>query len=234
MSTLPPETPPPPSAPAANPLPWEARASRGILEAFLDTWGMFLSRPQEAWNRAKESGDLASPLLFGLVTGWIALFLQKAIATLITIPMVPGMLGRRFPMLDRLPMGRLAGGGLILHAILSPILIFIGLFVGAAVLHVCCMLAGVLTTSKSGFEGTFRVVAYSEATYIAAVVPVVGGLVALVWWVVVAVLGLQRMHRTTSGRAVVAIVIPIVLCCVIGIVIAVLLGAALFMHGHGK
>ncbi|HMF08114.1 MAG TPA: YIP1 family protein [Thermoanaerobaculia bacterium] len=232
MSTLPPGTPPPQQPAAANPLPWEARESRGFFQSFLDTWGLFLSRPQEAWNRARESGDLASPLIFGLIACWIALLLQKAISGLIAAPMMPGFLGRRFPGLERLPMGRLAAGGLVMHAILSPIAIFIGLFVGAAVLHVCCMIVGALTNSRSGFEGTFRAVAYSETTYIAAVVPVVGGLIALVWWIIVAVMGLQRMHHTTSGKAIAAILIPIVLCCVCIVVVVLLAGAAIFMHGH--
>ncbi len=230
MSSLPPETPP--SAATPNPLPWEARASRGLLESFLDTWGLFLSRPQQAWARTRESGDMASPLIFGLVVCWIALFIQRVIASLITLPMMPGLLGRRIPGFDRLPMGHLAGVGLIVHAIVSPIFIFIGLFVGAAVLHVCCMIVGALTDSKAGFEGTFRVVAYGEAAYVAAIIPLVGGLIALVWWIILAVMGLQRIHHTTSGKAIFAIVIPMVLCCAGIILIVVLAGAAFFMHGR--
>jgi len=231
MSTLPPSTPPTTSP--ANPLPWEARDSRGMVQSFLDTWGMFLSRPQEAWDRARESGDLASPLFFGLVVCWISLLVQKAIASLIAAPLLPGFLGRRFPgLFERLPMGRMGAVGLIVQAIVSPIAILIGLFLGAAILHVCCMIVGALTGSRSGFEGTFRVVAYSEAAYVAAVVPVVGGFVALVWWIVLAVMGLQRMHHTTSGKAIAAIVIPLVLCCGVAIAAMLMIGAAIFMHGH--
>src|SRR6516162_8528722 len=113
MSTLPPE--PPPAASAVNPLPWEARESRGIFQSFLDTWGLFLSRPQEAWNRARESGDLSSPLIFGLVTCWIAFLLQRAISSVIAAPLMPGILGRRFPGLERFPMSRWAGAGFIAH-----------------------------------------------------------------------------------------------------------------------
>jgi hypothetical protein len=202
MSTLPPATPPP--AAGVAPLPWEARGSRGIFQSFLDTWGLFLSRPQEAWNRTRESGDLGSPLIFGVVICWIALLLQRAISSLIArpvLPMLPGMLGRRFPWMERLPMGRPGAAGLIVHAVVSPIFIFIGLFIGAAVLHVCCMIVGALTNSRAGFEGTFRVVSYSEAAYIAAVVPVVGGLIALVWWIILLVTtATDRLHQGMHDR----------------------------------
>ena len=118
-------------------------------------------------------------------------------------------------------------GGVIATAIFSPIAIVIGLFIGAAILHVCCMLVGALNTSASGFEGTFRVTAYSEVASIASIVPVIGGPVFIVWWIVLAVMGLQRMHKTTQGKAIVAILIPVILCCVVVGLVMMLAGAAI-------
>lgn len=62
---------------------------------------------------------------------------------------------------------------------------------------------------------------YSYVSSLAQVVPVVGGLIALVWNIILQVIGLVRMHRTTQGKAVGAVLIPIGLCCVCVIVVIV-------------
>ncbi|HEX7254009.1 MAG TPA: hypothetical protein VF376_14095, partial [Thermoanaerobaculia bacterium] len=107
-----------------------------------------------------------------------------------------------------------------------------GLFVFAAILHFCCLIVGALTASPSGFEGTFRVVSYSHVSSLAAIVPVVGWLAALVWWVILAVLGIQRLHRTTQGKAIGAVLIPIFVCCGMIAIIMALVGAAIFTRMH--
>jgi len=64
------------------------------------------------------------------------------------------------------------------------------------------------------------------------VIPFVGGLVALIWGLVLAVKGVQRMHRTTTGRATAAVLLPVVLAalCVFLAMIAVL--GLIFATGH--
>jgi len=227
MSTVPPE--PPSASPVATaPLPWEARDSRGFFPAFFDTVGLFLSRPSEAWARTRESGDIGSPLLFAVLISWVVIVIQTLIARVITLPALPGMMGRRFG-----AMGGYAGPGLLFTIILTPIFVVIALFIATAILHVCCMIVGALTNSKAGFEGTFRVIAYSDAAHIAGIVPVVGPLIAVVWWIVLAVLGITRLHRTTQGKAIAAILIPLVLCCGGLMLLAMIAGAALFSRfGH--
>jgi hypothetical protein len=223
MSTLPPGSSPPPPA-TANPLPFEDRERRGFLQSFIDTLGLFISHPGEAWARARETGDIASPLLFGGIVMWVSVIVQSLIRRLVPLPMyIPGgTWARGFSRMHEY--GR---GGVIATAIFSPIAIVIGLFIGAAILHVCCMLVGALNTSASGFEGTFRVTAYSEVASIASIVPVIGGPVFIVWWIVLAVMGLQRMHKTTQGKAIVAILIPVILCCVVVGLVMMLAGAAI-------
>jgi hypothetical protein len=188
-----------------------------------DTMGLFVSRPAEAWARTREQGDLASPLLFGVLVGWFSLALHRIIFATVAMPLFPGAWGRRFGM-----MGGLGGIGLVMHLILLPIFLVVGLFIVAAVLHFCCLIVGALTNSQSGFEGTFRVVGYSQISSLAAVVPVVGGLIACVWWVVLTVMGVQRLHRTTQGKAIAAVLIPLVVCCAGAAILLTLVGAAIF------
>ena len=58
--------------------------------------------------------------------------------------------------------------------ILSPLFVTIILIAISGILHLCLLM---VRGGKNGFEGTFRVVAYSQATQIFTFVPFVGGLV---------------------------------------------------------
>ena len=223
MSTVPPGPVPPP-----NPLPWEARESRGLIAEFFDTLGLLVTRPAEAWERMRETGDMTSPLLFGVAVCWLSTAVQGILIRAVGMPMLPPFLERRF--------GQWAafGGGIFaVKLILAPIFIAIALFIGAAILHVCCMLVGALQNSRSGFEGSLRAVCYSEVSSLASIVPVVGPLVAVVWWIVLAVQGIERLHHTTSGKAVAAVLIPVVVCCGGLMLILLVAGAALLTRfGH--
>ena len=223
MSTVPPE-----SVPPSNPLPWEVRETRGLVRSFFDTLGLFVTRPAEAWARVREGGDSTSPLLFGVAICWLSTAVQGILHRFIAVPVMPEFLQRRFG-----SNGGFGGAGLIVRLIVAPFVIAIGLFVGAAILHLCCMLVGALQNSRSGFEGTLRAVCYSEVSSIASIVPFVGGLIAIVWWIVLAVQGVERLHRTTSGKAVAAVLIPAIVCCGGAVLIALAVGAALFSRfGH--
>ncbi|HTD51890.1 MAG TPA: YIP1 family protein [Thermoanaerobaculia bacterium] len=219
MSSLPPEPPPP--SPGAAGLPWEERDRRGFFPSLLDTMGLFVSRPAEAWARTRLTGDLGSPLLFGVLVSWFSLALHRVLIAAIAMPILPGFLGRRFGM-----MAPLAGVGIITHIILLPFVIAIGLFLVTAILHFCCLIVGALTGTPSGFEGSFRVVAYAQVANLAAVIPIVGHFIAFVWWVVLAVMGIQRLHQTTQGKAIAAVLIPIVVCCGSLLFLGMLVGAA--------
>jgi hypothetical protein len=117
--------------------------------------------------------------------------------------------------------------------IVAPFVIVIGLFIGAAILHFCCMLVGALGNSRSGFEGSLRAVCYSEASSLASIIPAVGPLIAIVWWIVLAVQGVERLHQTSSGKAVAAVLIPVVVCCG-GLLLIVLAAGAAFLSTHAR
>lgn len=220
MSTVPPGPVPPP-----NPLPWEARETRGLLQSFFDTLGLLVSRPAEAWGRMRERGDSTSPILFGVAICWLSMAVQSILFRLVAVPMLPPFLERRFGTI-----GALSGGMLIVKLIVFPFVIAIGLFIGAAILHLCCMIVGALQNSQSGFEGSLRAVCYSEVSSLASIIPVVGGLIAVVWWVVLAIQGVERLHKTTSGKAAAAVLVPVIVCCGGLLLIGLVVGAAALSH----
>jgi hypothetical protein len=64
---------------------------------------------------------------------------------------------------------------------------------------------------KSGFEATFRVVAYSQATRVWSVIPFVGGPIGWVWRTIVQIIGLKEAHEVGYTRIVLAFLIPLAL-----------------------
>ncbi len=217
----PPPQGPPPYAPAGPGLAWETQAIGP--ESFLDTAKMFITAPDRAWKLVRETGDYTRPLLFALIVAWVGAIFNAVWGSIFgagMLRMLPAQY-QRFALMG-------SGRGLIVNIILAPIFIVIGLFIGSAILHVSFMIVGALTGSKSQFEGTFRVVSYSSIAHIAYVIPFVGGLVVLVWRIYLMMLGVQQLHRTTQGKALIGILLPTLLCCLCGVVVAVFAGAALF------
>jgi hypothetical protein len=222
--------PPPYGGAPQDGLPWERRAELGFVNAFLETIKVFVTNPAGAWRQTKEKGDYAEPLIFAILVSWIGIAASSVWSSLFgqawTAFLPPEMkekLGSAFAT---------NAGALLIQVGLAPILVLIGLFVGAAIYHVSFMIVGATKDSTSGFEGTFRTVSYASVSQLANVIPFVGGLVAVVWNLVLMVMGAVRMHRTTQGKAIAGILIPLLLCCVcIAVVVGLVVGGLLAAFG---
>ena len=68
------------------------------------------------------------------------------------------------------------------------------------IVHALLKISGGLASSEAGFEGTLRVVCYSQAAMVAALVPLVGDPLAIFWSLGLQVFGLARMHRSKRAR----------------------------------
>lgn len=234
---IPPLPPPPLPEPAAwgaapiDALPWERRSELGFLNAFVETVRLFVASPSEAWRRTREKGDYAEPLIFAILVSWIGV----AVSAVWT-----GFLGNPFlaflppEMKEKVGSAMAANVGMLLIQVgLAPVFVVVWLFLGAAIYHVSFLMVGATKDSASGFEGTFRTVSYSSVSQLANLVPFVGWLVALVWSPVLMVMGAVRMHRTTQGRAIAGILIPLAVCCVCLVVAAgLLVGGVLALLRH--
>ena len=217
----PPPQGPPPVMPSGPGLAWETQAVGP--ESFFDTAKMFITAPEQAWARTRETGDYVRPLLFALIVAWVGAIFNAVWGAMFgagLMKMIPAQY-QRYAMFG-------GGRGLIFNIVLAPIFIVCGLFIGSAIFHVSFMIVGALKGSRSQFEGTFRAVSYSSIAHIGYVIPFVGGLVVLVWRVYLMMLGVQQLHKTTQGKALMGILLPIVLCCGCAAIGAILGGAALF------
>ena len=105
--------------------------------------------------------------------------------------------------------------------VIAPLFVVIGVFIAAAILHLMLMIVG---GASSGFEATVRVVCYTYTAQLAGIIPFCGGIIATIWTVVLYVMGFSIAHRTTQGKALIAVLLPIIICCVMGVVLLIIAG----------
>ncbi len=196
-------------------LPWDSRQSIGFVNAFIATMKMVLLEPAKAFALMSREGGFAEPLIYSVTGGSIGLvfyfiyqfFLQS----------LGGLANRENPL------GHMVGSGVgaVMLIIFVPVLVVLSAFIGSAILHVCLMIVG---GAKQAFETTFRVVCFTGGSVgPLMVIPFCGGVVAGIWKLVLYCIGLAKAHETDTGRAILAVLLPLIVCCGGGI--------ALFMFG---
>ena len=204
--------PPPPTASAAPTIPWEDPAALGGFERFVETIKVLATNPKAAFEGMPRSAGIGRPLLYAVIVGSLGWAIGIVWNLLFQGMWMPFMGAG-----DMESAGAMFGFSLATSLgmmVLAPLFIVIGVFIGAAIFHLMLMLVG---GANEGFEATVRVVCYSSTAQLANIIPMCGGLVALIWAIVLYVIGLSTAHRTTQGKAILAILLPIILCCVIGV-----------------
>jgi hypothetical protein len=208
-------------------LPWEHREQLGLVKAWLDTVSLLITKPSEAFMMMRPEGGLIDPLLFGLIGGCaggiVSILFQGLFQSM------PGFAARN-QALDYFGVG--AWAFIIIYAVLLPVLVTIGLFLGSGILHLCLMMVG---GANRSFETTFRVACFTAgAANLFSMIPFCGGLIAVVYNVVLECIGLSRAHQTTTGKALLAIFLPMIVCCGVCVLLGVLLGGfgAFWSHQH--
>jgi len=198
-------SPPPVVVP---PIPWEDPARSGFFDRFVDTVRLMATAPGEAFQHMPAAGGIGRPLLFAIIVGWIGIAISALWMLLFG--------GMWLPFLDQSRLGEvgaafgLSTGMTMMMMIVAPVLVIIGVFIQAAILHLMLMLVG---GANSGFEATTRVCSYAYTAQLAQILPFCGGILATVWALILLIVGLATAHRITRGKAAVAVVLPLVLCC---------------------
>jgi hypothetical protein len=198
-------------------LPWEYRAQLGLFKAWFDTVSLLITKPSEAFTMMRPEGGLMDPLLFGLIGGSLGGIVSIIFQGL--FQSIPGIAARNDPFHS---LGIGLGVILLIYAVLMPLLVTVGLFIGSAILHLCLMLVG---GANRSFETTFRVACFaSGAANLFSMIPFCGGIIAVVYHIVLECIGLSRAHPTTTGKALMAIFLPMIVCCGLIVLLGILLG----------
>jgi len=207
-------------------LPWDEREQKGWFNAFIETLQMVLTRPDFAFRAMKVEGGLAGPIIYALIGGCAG----GIVSFLFSLGFQS--LGLSFGHRNSLAVLTGMGVGSAALIILLPVMIVLGLFIGGAIVHLCLMIVG---GANKTFETTLRVLAFTQgSTGPLQMVPICGGIIAGVWALVLNCIGLARAHETDTGRAILAVFLPLIVCCGGGVLVLFMVGglAALGHHGH--
>jgi hypothetical protein len=205
-------------------LPWDDRQQRGILRAFFDTLVMVLTNPAEAFTAMNREGGFGEPLIYAIIGGSVGGVIYFLYNFLLGSAHIFGS--------HENPMMQMMGGGIrqLFFIILVPFFIAIETFISSAVFHLCLMIVG---GAKQPFETTFRVVCFAGGSANPLlIIPFCGGLIGAIWKIVLYCFGFARAHETDTGRAVLAVVLPLIVCCggIFALIMMVGLGAFGFPH----
>jgi hypothetical protein len=197
-------------------LPWEHRQERGLFNAFVETLVIVLTKPSEAFTVMKREGGLGEPLIYALIGGCLG----GIVSLLFSLGLQSvGFFANRH---DTFAAMTGMGIGSAAFIVLVPLFIVVELFIGGAIVHLCLMIVG---GANQSFETTFRVIAFSQgSTGPLQMIPICGGLIAGVWALVCNCIGLARAHETDTGRAVLAVFLPLIVCCGGVLLIALMFG----------
>jgi hypothetical protein len=210
---------PPPPQETIPVIPWED-PGRPFFDGLFETVKLLAMSPGEAFGRMPVTGGIGRPLFFAIVIGWVSIAVAVFWNVLLQGMWMPFLESAE----DLAGMGAMYGltiGWGLMMVVLAPLFVIIGVFIAAAVLHLMLMIVG---GAESGFEATVRVVCYVQTAQLAGIIPFCGGLIALVWTVVLYVTGFSTAHRTTQGKALLAVLLPVIACCVAGVFFALVLG----------
>lgn len=210
----------PPQPPESIPvIPWED-PGRSFFDGLFETVKLFATAPGEGFRRMPVTGGIGRPLFYSIVVGWVSIAVAVFWNVLLQGLWMPFLESAE----DLAGMGAMYGltiGWGLMMVVLAPLFVIIGVFIAAAVLHLMLLIVG---GANAGFEATVRVVCYTQTAQLAGIIPFCGGIITLVWTVILYVTGFTTAHRTTQGKAVLAVLLPVVLCCIMGVVFALVIG----------
>jgi len=210
------------SSPTSQPagIPWENREQLGFLPALIGNLRSCLFDPDRFFSDMPKRANLGAALFYVVILGWIGALggLLWDIAFEGTRRQMLQALG--FPGMEQTLAGGMRMVIFMAVAILAPVGILIAVFVVSGILHVMLWILG---GAKEGFEATLRTYCYAAgSTSLFQWIPFCGGLVGLVWCLVLQVYGLSRAHEIPAGKAALAVLLPIALCCILIFAVALL------------
>lgn len=195
--------------------PWES--GEGFINAFYRTTRDCLLSPVEFFKKISVGEGYWAPLIYGLITGIIGQGATFFWIWLFTAQFIP---------FEKLPFQYSFS---ILKVIIPlPFQQAITLFIVSAVIHVCLMIVG---GNRTGYKTTFRAICYSNSAQLFNIVPFIGSFVGFIYTIVLFILGVREGHGIRTGKAVFAVLLPLIIILVLVIVAVVL--AIIFIGSLG-
>ena len=202
--------------------PWES--GEGFIWAFLKTTREALFSSTRFFKKTALGEGYWSPLIYGVIVGIIGFGM--------------GIFWQWFFFSQWFPVGRFSAlSSSLFFAIITiaiPFIVVFSMLMGIGVTHLCLMIVG---GNKKGFQATFRAVSYSFSGYLFGIIPFIGSTIGGIYAMILTILGVREIHGISTGKAVLAVLLPIIVVVGLGILAAILIplffGSLRFFGGVG-
>jgi hypothetical protein len=185
------------------------------VNSFVDVVRRVVFQPAAFFGGLPRQGSFLGPLVFAL----ICIEISVVLIGLLTFIDVPGGITSMLGATGNQGFLAFVGG-----LVIAPIAGTVGLFLSALVTHLLVIL--VVGAGHSGFGATFRIVSYSSVTSLLGWLPFIGWIFSL-YRLYLATVGIREMHGTTTGRALLVVLLPAILILVL---VLVLVGASALLY----
>jgi len=197
--------------------PWENRDQLGFFPAIWQTVKGCLTEPAATFANMRREGGLGAPLGYLVLTTWAG-----GLVTLLFQAVLQLGLGTHSatPQNQNLPFPVAWGAGFYIGwGLLMPVAVVISSFITSGLMHLSLMIC---QGAKQPFETTYRTYCYASGSAAALqLIPICGAYVSGIWGLVSLCIGISKTHEITTGRAVLAVLLPTIVCCLIGVFVAV-------------
>lgn len=193
-----------------GPVAWEDPGLGFPVDAWR-SWRESLLEPASFFRRIDHAAPLARPILYFLLVSVTGAFFHLVWQAYLYVPM----------------MGQAAaygGDAYVIQFFAAPFVVLIGLGVQTLILHLFVLM---LAPERRGIGSTARVICYASGPALLSIVPFVGALAGGIWGLILQVVGIREAHRTSTGRAVVVVLAPIILAFLAALLLIVLMALAM-------
>jgi hypothetical protein len=182
--------------------PWPPGDSDTVVDAWARTWQGASLTPRSFFSLMPREGSLGAAVLYylsiGIAVAGAQLFWSMAGGA------------------DDMPMATTVGAtdaiapwSPLIEFLTAPVILLLSLFIAAGATHLLLKVLGGTQRGDGSYGTTARVFAYAYSPNILGIIPVIGVVAGFVWMVVVAIVGVREAHRTTTGRASAAVLVPL-------------------------
>ncbi len=201
------------------------------IGSFISTVRSVVLNPVGFFRGIARQGDFINPAIFAVVCIEIAIIAILVVSFIVSLGF--GLFS------DAQSFGQILVSSLI-SLVVTPIIMLIvapiSLVISAGIYHLAVIL--LVKPTNAGFEASFRVVAYSAVAALVLaplsilnIIPFLGtilfallGVLVGVYQAVLAVLGMRELHSTTTGRAVLVYLLPVVVFAILGFIFSAIIG----------
>lgn len=199
--------------------PWEERQERGTFAAFGETLQQSLFDPSAFFGALPPEGRIGAGLVYAVIIGSLAAVVAMMWQRIIGSPGVWLKNGHEIP--------PFIGYFWYLGLAVLPLAIVVSIFFRSAILHLSLLLLG---GARKGYSATLKVLCYASSTSAFHVFPFCGSFIAFFWRIALIVIGLREVHRISTGKAIMAWLLPFLLVsCIAG---AALVGLGLTLMNY--